>query len=199
MKFNPIKKIIEINIYIIFKRSLSYFSILILLGFFNPISGSTKSRYNFARTKVLEENQLKNKYQFSKISWEKIENNNSPQKKIRWEPIDSDHYYLIKESSRRRKIQDEYNKKHNIEPATVQKSTEDILSSTSVADSMSNDDEIIHINKKGDDFSKMDKKLALEMMRQEMIESAERLDFERAAKLRDEIKKLEQELSGVFN
>ena len=53
--------------------------------------------------------------------------------------------------------------------------------------------------KKGDDFSKMDKKLALEMMRQEMIESAERLDFERAAKLRDEIKKLEQELSGVFN
>jgi excinuclease ABC subunit B len=64
---------------------------------------------------------------------------------------------------------------------------------------MSNDDEIIHINKKGDDFSKMDKKLALEMMRQEMIESAERLDFERAAKLRDEIKKLEQELSGVFN
>ena len=107
--------------------------------------------------------------------------------------------YLIKESSRRRKIQDEYNKKHNIEPATVQKSTEDILSSTSVADSMSNDDEIIHMNKKGDDFTKMDKKLALEMMRQEMIESAERLDFERAAKLRDEIKKLEQELSGVFN
>ncbi len=109
MKFNPIKKIIEINIYIIFKRSLSYFSILILLGFFNPISGSTKSRYNFARTKVLEENQLKNKYQFSKISWEKIENNNSPQKKIRWEPIDSDHYYLIKESF---KTNSDYKKWH---------------------------------------------------------------------------------------
>ena len=64
---------------------------------------------------------------------------------------------------------------------------------------MSNDDEMVYKNKRGDDFSKMDKKLALDMMRQEMLESAERLDFERAAKLRDEIKKLEQELSGIFN
>ena len=58
---------------------------------------------------------------------------------------------------------------------------------------------MVYKNKRGDDFSKMDKKLALDMMRQEMLESAERLDFERAAKLRDEIKKLEQELSGIFN
>ena len=68
-----------------------------------------------------------------------------------------------------------------------------------MADSISHDEEIVYKNKRGDDFSKMDKKLALDMMRQEMLESAERLDFERAAKLRDEIKKLEQELSGIFN
>ena len=107
--------------------------------------------------------------------------------------------YLIQESKRRRKIQQEYNKKHNIRPATVEKSTKDILGTTSVADSISHDEEIVYKNKRGDDFSKMDKKLALDMMRQEMLESAERLDFERAAKLRDEIKKLEQELSGIFN
>ena len=107
--------------------------------------------------------------------------------------------YLIQESKRRRKIQQEYNKKHNIRPATVEKSTKDILGTTSVADSISHDEEMVYKNKRGDDFSKMDKKLALDMMRQEMLESAERLDFERAAKLRDEIKKLEQELSGIFN
>ena len=107
--------------------------------------------------------------------------------------------YLIKESSRRRKIQKKYNKKNNIEPATVQKSTEEILGTTSVADSMSQSDGIKIINKKGDDFSSMDKKLAVDMMRQEMIESAENLEFERAAKLRDEIDKLEDELSKIFN
>ena len=107
--------------------------------------------------------------------------------------------YLIKESLRRRKIQKKYNKKNNIEPATVQKSTEEILGTTSVADSMSQSDDIKIINKKGDDFSSMDKKLAVDMMRQEMIESAENLEFERAAKLRDEIDKLEDELSKIFN
>jgi excinuclease ABC subunit B len=107
--------------------------------------------------------------------------------------------YLIKESSRRRKIQEAYNKKNKIKPTTVQKSTEEILGTTSVADSRGQPDEIKLTNKKGDDFSSMDKKLAVEMMRQEMIESAENLEFERAAKLRDEIDKLEEELSKIFN
>ena len=107
--------------------------------------------------------------------------------------------YLIKESSRRRKIQEAYNKKNKIKPRTVQKSTEEILGTTSVADSMGQSDEIKLVNKKGDDFSSMDKKLAVEMMRQEMIESAENLEFEKAAKLRDEIDKLEEELSKIFN
>ena len=44
----------------------------------------------------------------------------------------------------------------------------------------------------------MDKKLAVDMMRQEMIESAENLNFEKAAKLRDEINILEKELSKIF-
>ncbi|MEC7871583.1 MAG: UvrB/UvrC motif-containing protein, partial [Candidatus Neomarinimicrobiota bacterium] len=74
-----------------------------------------------------------------------------------------------------------------------------ILGTTSVADSMGQSDEIKLVNKKGDDFSSMDKKLAVEMMRQEMIESAENLEFEKAAKLRDEIDKLEEELSKIFN
>ena len=107
--------------------------------------------------------------------------------------------YLIDESSRRRKIQYDYNKKHNIKPTTVKKSSEEILGTTSVADAMSGVDDIKIKNRRGDDFSSMDKKLAVDMMRQEMIESAENLDFEKAAKLRDEIDKLEKELSKMFN
>ena len=63
---------------------------------------------------------------------------------------------------------------------------------------MSGTDEINIKNRRGDDFSTMDKKLAVDMMRQEMIESAENLNFEKAAKLRDEIDILEKELSKIF-
>ena len=44
----------------------------------------------------------------------------------------------------------------------------------------------------------MDKQAALEMMRKEMLEAAEKLEFEQAASLRDEIAKLEKELGGKF-
>ena len=105
--------------------------------------------------------------------------------------------YLISETQRRRKIQGKYNEKKGITPSTISKSIENILSSTSVADSIQDDNSII-ANRKGDDFSKMDKKLAVDMMRKEMIEASENLEFEKAAKLRDEIKKLEKELEGIF-
>ncbi len=105
--------------------------------------------------------------------------------------------YLISETQRRRKIQGKYNEKKGITPSTISKSIENILSSTSVADSIQDDNNVI-ANRKGDDFSKMDKKLAVDMMRKEMIEASENLEFEKAAKLRDEIKKLEKELEGIF-
>jgi|TARA_B110000495_G_scaffold203775_1_gene229438 excinuclease ABC subunit B len=106
--------------------------------------------------------------------------------------------YLINESSRRRKIQETYNKDNGIEPVSIYKSTDQILGSTTVADSM-NDEEPEKIkSRRGDDFSKIDKKLALDMMREEMIEASDSLDFERAAKLRDEISLIENELINVF-
>ena len=105
---------------------------------------------------------------------------------------------LINETDRRRKIQKASNKKEGITPTTIYKSTENILSITSVADSIQNDNSDTIINRKGDDFSKMDKKLAVDMMRKEMLEASESLEYEKAAKLRDEIKKLEKELEGIF-
>ena len=107
--------------------------------------------------------------------------------------------YLISESSRRRKIQDNYNKKHGIKPETVFKSTDQIMGTTAVADSKHEEEEPDkYKSRKGDDFSKIDKKLALDMMREEMLQSADSLDFERAAKLRDEISQIEKELLNVF-
>ena len=106
--------------------------------------------------------------------------------------------HLINETKRRRKIQETYNKEKGITPTTIYKSTKNILSSTSVADSFQYDNHDNFVNRKGDDFSNMDKKLALDMMRKEMLEASDELEFEKAAKLRDEIKKLEKELEGIF-
>jgi len=106
--------------------------------------------------------------------------------------------HLINETKRRRKIQETYNKEKGITPTTIYKSTKNILSSTSVADSFQYDNHDNFVNRKGDDFSNMDKKLALDMMKKEMLEASDELEFEKAAKLRDEIKKLEKELEGIF-
>ena len=106
--------------------------------------------------------------------------------------------HLINETKRRRKIQETYNKEKGITPTTIYKSTKNILSSTSVADSFQYENHDNFVNRKGDDFSNMDKKLALDMMRKEMLEASDELEFENAAKLRDEIKKLEKELEGIF-
>ncbi len=106
--------------------------------------------------------------------------------------------YLINESTRRRAIQEKYNADNRITPTTVYKSTDDIIGSTAVADSIHEPEQVPYKSRKGDDFSEMDKKLAVDMMRQEMFEAAENLDFERAANLRDEISKIEKELAKAF-
>ncbi|MBL7014115.1 MAG: excinuclease ABC subunit UvrB [Candidatus Marinimicrobia bacterium] len=106
--------------------------------------------------------------------------------------------HLISETKRRRNRQELFNKENNIIPKSIYKNMDDIIHSTAVADSMG---ETIIEEKKGrrmEPFNELDKKLALDMMRQEMLGSAEKLDFERAAKLRDEIIQLEKELEKSF-
>ena len=48
-------------------------------------------------------------------------------------------------------------------------------------------------------FDKMDKQMAIDMMREEMLLSADKMEFEYAAKLRDEIATLENEVGKVFS
>ena len=86
----------------------------------------------------------------------------------------------IKETNRRRDIQEKYNKEHNITPQTIKKDVRDTIKATIVEDIQSEydikDDETIEdvINKLTD----------------EMLKHAQKMEFEEAAKLRDKIKEL---------
>ncbi|MCH8033500.1 MAG: excinuclease ABC subunit UvrB [Bacteroidetes bacterium] len=103
----------------------------------------------------------------------------------------------IIETNRRRKLQKEYNEKNNIVPATIYKSVEEIMNSTSIADVRKRDGkEDYGFTKVAEPILKyMDKDQKqdlIEQLRDQMHESAKDLEFEKAASLRDEIAKLEK-------
>ena len=94
-------------------------------------------------------------------------------------------------------MQNQYNHENNIIPQSIRKSIDEIMLSTSVAnsaveESFSSPDEI---NFKG--MTKDEREMILLDLRKEMIESAERLEFEKAAKIRDEIENIEQNIESV--
>ena len=103
----------------------------------------------------------------------------------------------IRETNRRRKLQQEYNEKNNIQPATIYKSVDEIMNSTSIADVRKRDEkEDYGFSKVAEPILKyMDKdqkKDLIEQLREQMHEAAKDLEFEKAASLRDEIAKLEK-------
>ena len=88
----------------------------------------------------------------------------------------------IKETNRRRKIQEEYNEKHGITPQTIKKSVRDVIKATIVEDlqseyGVSKDESVEDIINKLTD---------------EMLLHARNMEFEKAAELRDKIKELEK-------
>jgi excinuclease ABC subunit B len=108
---------------------------------------------------------------------------------------------LIDETNRRRTLQKAYNEKHGINPTTVYKSLEEILQGTSIADvnakrtEKRREAELADIRRKTAPILKlMSPEQRADMMiqlKEEMKTAARDLDFERAAELRDEIKRLE--------
>ena len=70
---------------------------------------------------------------------------------------------------------------------------------TAMADSLGSGNFEKTYSKKDKEYLDMDTHLALDMMRQEMLASADEMEFERAAVLRDQIQKLEKELSLPSN
>lgn len=93
----------------------------------------------------------------------------------------------ITETQRRRGIQDAYNKEHNITPTTIKKDIRELIAATKVAE----DNDYYKIDKEeitADDIQKI-----IINLEEEMYRAAEVLDFERAAVLRDQLKKLKRE------
>jgi len=100
--------------------------------------------------------------------------------------------YLVNETDRRRTLQNEHNIKNNIIPESVYKSIDEIMISTSVADSKQ-DDEFVVNSHVGDQLPDGEKEMILIELRKSMMEAAEKLEFEKAAKIRDEIEIFEKE------
>ena len=98
-------------------------------------------------------------------------------------------YEAIEETDRRRKKQVEYNKVNNIKPRSTTRKIIDIIEINQEKYSKKTLKETRLV---GNNLSAHVKELKLLM-----IENAENLNFEKAAEIRDEIKKLERDEIGV--
>ncbi len=92
--------------------------------------------------------------------------------------------YAISETSRRRKIQSEYNEKHGITPKTIVKDVRDIIE---ISESKKNN---IDTEKQFRRLSRDERSRVIRELTNEMKAAAKILEFEHAAYLRDKIEKL---------
>ncbi|HIS37889.1 MAG TPA: excinuclease ABC subunit UvrB [Candidatus Onthousia faecavium] len=81
----------------------------------------------------------------------------------------------IKETRRRREIQEAYNKEHGIVPKTIQKEIREVISNIDTTNT----------TKPTKKLTKKERMLEIEKIESEMKEAAKNLDFERAMELRD--------------
>lgn len=93
----------------------------------------------------------------------------------------------IQETNRRRQLQTAYNKKHNITPKTIEKRIHDIIGDIQ----RSRKRAITELAKLDANAFRGDTAKLIKEKRRQMHEAADRLDFESAALIRDEIRVLE--------
>lgn len=92
----------------------------------------------------------------------------------------------IDETSRRRKIQMAYNEKHGITPTSIVKDVRGVIEATVAAEDK---ETYTTVEYKPADIDKL-----IISLEEEMYKAAELLEFERAANLRDELRKLKSEI-----
>ncbi|MGN0734470.1 MAG: excinuclease ABC subunit UvrB [Anaerovoracaceae bacterium] len=88
----------------------------------------------------------------------------------------------IKETERRRAIQDAYNKAHGITPESVKKSVRAVIEATKVAEDVSD-----YVGKSPLELTKKELTEYVKKLEKEMKQAAADLQFERAAQLRDQL------------
>jgi excinuclease ABC subunit B len=120
---------------------------------------------------------------------------------------------VVEETRRRREIQKEYNEKHGIEPQTIKKELKPLVDPSLISnkdfdlDSTDKDEEdyleVVKVAEEGIQykanpamkevtFESKDK--FIDYLRDSMLQAAKNMEFEEAARIRDQIEKLEEEL-----
>ncbi len=99
----------------------------------------------------------------------------------------------IDETSRRRKIQEQYNQEHSITPETVKRIIKSGIESAAQAHKKAR--QMI----RGEASEQVVTEEYLELLEKEMLQSAEDLEFERAAALRDRIGQLRSQIGEVVS
>ena len=92
----------------------------------------------------------------------------------------------IEITEKRRKIQEEYNKEHNITPKSIVKDIREVIGILK--------DDKKDPKKKDSELSAEELENIVRELKARMLEAAERLDFEAAANFRDEMKKFQNQL-----
>ena len=93
----------------------------------------------------------------------------------------------IDETQRRRTIQERYNKEHGIKPTTIYKEVRDLIVATKAAE-----DTTQYGVKDTLEIEELKQRIII--LTEEMLRYAENLEFEKAAKLRDTIKEIEERI-----
>ncbi len=94
--------------------------------------------------------------------------------------------YALRETQRRREIQQKYNEEHGIVPKTIQKDVRDVLEISSPASKEA-------FGKNGKRLTKNEKEALIKKLEREMKHAAKLLEFEQAAYLRDRIQELQED------
>ena len=97
----------------------------------------------------------------------------------------------IEETKHRREIQESYNREHGITPQTIKKEITDILEHQKEEAEENAKITVETLKKTANLFDKKQRAKLINALKQEMSECAERLEYEQAAALRDQIKEIE--------
>jgi excinuclease ABC subunit B len=103
--------------------------------------------------------------------------------------------FAISETARRRALQTAYNVEHGIEPQTIRKAIADIVQYVREGDA-----QLTSAGEAAKELAKLPRSEALRLissMEEEMVAASEALDFEQAARLRDQVVKLRTEIEGL--
>lgn len=98
----------------------------------------------------------------------------------------------VGETRRRREIQQKWNEEHGITPHTVSKAVQDILVRQQKDAEENAEVELGFLKKSANLFDAKQRKKLIDALKKEMSDCADRLEYEQAAAIRDQIKEIEE-------